>query len=77
MFKKLSLNETGTISNERNIFQLQSKKSILDVKDIPIRIQNGFINKYKFKKIIMFINKNTIKKIRVNKYFYVLDQLND
>lgn len=73
-FRELSFKETGSISNERNIFQLQSKKKrILDVKDIPIRIQNGFINNIQIQKgklyINIFINKNTTKKIQVNKLF--------
>ena len=58
-----------------NFINHLSRKKICspDVKDIPIRIQNGFINNIQIQKgklyINVFINKNTIKKIRVNKLF--------
>ena len=73
-FKKLSFQQTGSISNEKNIVQLQSKRNrILDIKDIPIKIQNGFIKNLQSRNGKLYINiltsKKTIKTIKINKIF--------
>jgi len=53
-FKKLSFNTTGTISNNKNISQLQIKSGeILQTQHLPIKIQNGYLESF-------FINKNKI-----------------
>lgn len=74
LFKKLSIEKTGSISNEKNIFQLQSlKNKILEVEDIPIKIQNGFLKNIQSHDgklyINILINKNKMKKIQVKKLF--------
>ena len=72
-FKNFPLMKQDPFQMKEIFSNYNLKKSILDVKDIPIRIQNGFINNIQIQKgklyINVFINKNTIKKIRVNKLF--------
>ena len=74
IFKKLSLEETGSMSNEKNIVQLQSTKNrILDIEDIPIKIQNGFIKNMQSQNGELYIDILTSEKknktIKVNKLF--------
>ena len=65
-FKKLSLKNTGTISNDIHISQLQNSAGhILKTKDIPISVQNGHIINFSINKNKIFIN---VKKSKNNKY---------
>ncbi len=74
LFKKLSIDKTGSISNEKNIVQLQSlKNKILEVEDIKIKIQNGYLKDIQSQNGKLYINiltdKNKIKKIHVKELF--------
>ena len=51
-FKKLSYDETGTISNNKNIYQIQNyQNKILQITDLPIKINNGYLLSFIIKKI--------------------------
>tara|TARA_B100000029_G_scaffold382361_1_gene377606 strand:- start:1385 stop:1915 length:531 start_codon:yes stop_codon:yes gene_type:complete len=56
-FKKLSFSETGTISNNKNIFQLQNKnRKIASTIDIVNKIQPGYIEDFYLDKKKIFVN---------------------
>jgi len=72
-FKKLSYKNTGTVSNNDNIHQIQnSQQEILKVTDLPILFKNGLLldfyskNKQIFLRIL-FDKNNKIKIVKVNK----------
>jgi len=69
-FKKLSYDETGTISNNKNIYQIQNyQNKILQITDLPIKINNGYLLSFiiKKKKIFLRIKDNYDNKFRVIK----------
>jgi|TARA_B110000285_G_scaffold235009_1_gene314171 hypothetical protein len=72
-FKKLSYKDTGTISNNNNIYQIQnSQNEILKFSDLPIKFNNGLLLDFfcKKKKIFLrihFEKNNKIKIVQVNK----------
>lgn len=73
-FKKLSFSETGTISNNKNIFQLQNKnRKIASTIDIVNKIQPGYIEDFYLDKKKIFVNirfsYKQKKKIQVKKLF--------
>ena len=73
--KKLSFRSTGTISNNNYIMQIQNDQNkILDIKDMKIRIKDGYLLSFKSKKnnlILNFLSKKNsqIKKLKVKKLF--------
>ena len=75
IIKKLSPNNTGTSTNNKNIVQLQTpQNSILKAQYIPIKIQDGYMEKFYLKKNIIYIdvlNKRKLKRetIQVKKLF--------
>ena len=73
-FMKLSFDKTGTISNQKNIVQMQNKKEeIITTSDFPFKIQNGYLLKFDVikKKIFLTLKNfnNLQKKITVNKLY--------
>ncbi len=73
-FEKLSFKNTGTISNNKNIYQIQTMDSkILKIENIPINIKNGHIISFFNKKKKLYVNikfsKKKIKTIFLNKLF--------
>ncbi len=56
-FMKLSFDKTGTISNQKNIVQMQNKKEeIITTSDFPFKIQNGYLLKFDVIKKKNFFN---------------------
>ena len=80
-FKKISYNSTGTISNSKNIYQMQSyNDKIFNLSHIPIKIDNYYLKNIFFKKKEMYINllkaKNKkIKKLKVEKLFLCIGSI--
>jgi hypothetical protein len=72
-FKKLSYEDTGTISNNNNIYQIQNyRDEILKFSDLPIKFNNGllldfFCIKKKIFLRIQFEKNNRIRIFQVNK----------
>ncbi len=49
-FKKLSFKKTGTVSNNKNIMQIQSREGlILKTEHLPIKIKNGYMFNFFYK----------------------------
>lgn len=71
--EKLCFNKTGTISNDNNIFQLQSKNGeIVKAKQFFSKVYNGYLDKFivKNNEIFIYIKKNnSFYKIKVKKLF--------
>ena len=70
LFKKISFADTGTISNNKNIHQLQNlEEKILQVTDLPIKIENGYVLNFfvKNNKIFITIINNKYKKLKTIK----------
>ena len=71
-FQKLSYEKTGTISNNKNIVQLQSTRGkILKSQDLPIKIQDGHLINFFIKKnkIFLLIKLQKLKKIEAKNLF--------
>lgn len=74
-FEKLSFRKTGTISNNKNIMQIQSREGlILKTEHLPIKIKNGYILNFFTKKKKLFINiknskKSKLQTLQVKKLF--------
>ena len=70
LFKKISYDNTGTISSNKNIYQLQNfKEKILQVTDLPIKVENGYVYNFyvKNKKIFIRVINNKYKKLKTIK----------
>ena len=62
----LSSKVTGTSSNNKNIYQLQTRfNSILKAQYIPIKIQDGYIEKFYTQKNKIYIKVKNKKKLRI------------
>jgi|TARA_B100001079_G_scaffold271211_1_gene287868 hypothetical protein len=74
-FEKLSFRKTGTISNNKNIMQIQSREGlILKTEHLSIKIKNGYIINFFTKKKKLFINiknskKSKLQTLQVKKLF--------
>ena len=67
LFKKISYSNTGTISNNKNIYQLQNlKEKIFQITDLPIKVENGYVLNFYIKnnKIFLTIKNNKYNKLR-------------
>lgn len=73
--KKLSFRNTGTISNNSDIMQLQNKKNrIFDIKNTKIKIKDGYLLSFLSKKnniILNYLSNNNsqIKKLKVKNLY--------
>ncbi len=72
--KKLSYKETGTISNNKNFHQLQTEfNKTIKAQDVPVKIENGYIEKFYVSGRKIYINiknkKKEVKKILVTKLY--------
>jgi len=80
IFKKLSFLETGTISNIKDIYQLQNdKKKIINTSDITDDIKSGYLESFyiKNKKIFanIFFSKKKRKKLKVKRLYLCIGSL--
>lgn len=66
-FKKLNIDTTGTMSNNKSIYQMQNKDDkIFDAQNLSKDLTNGYLLKFKLKKkkiILEFLDKKKQKKI--------------
>ena len=74
IFQPLSYKTTGTVSNNKNIYQLQSSDfNIFKVQDLPFKIKNGYVKKFyinKKKIYVELINSNfKVEKIQIKKLY--------
>ena len=80
-FKKLSFETTGTIANNKDIYQIQSDKNkIIQTQDLRINVKNAHIIKFfaKNKKIFIIIKDSfhkNYKKIEVKKLFLCIGSI--
>jgi hypothetical protein len=77
IIKNLSFIKTGTISNDKNIKQLQNTNgNILNTNDLFLKINDGYVLNFFIKRRLIHINtinsKNFIKKIITKKIFLCL-----
>tara|TARA_B100001057_G_scaffold501015_1_gene619714 strand:+ start:3679 stop:4719 length:1041 start_codon:yes stop_codon:yes gene_type:complete len=80
IFKKLSFKDTGTISNIKNIHQLQNvNKKILSTSDLVKNIQPGYIDNFSIKNrkiyVDIFFSTKLKKKIIVEKLYLCVGSL--
>ena len=66
-FKKLNIDSTGTMSNNKSIYQMQNKDDkIFDAQNLSKDLTNGYLLKFQLKKkkiILEFLDKKEQKKI--------------
>ncbi len=68
LLKKLSFKNTGTISNDSSIMQLQNQKNkILDIKNTKINIKNGYLLNFTSKKNYLILNYLSNKDSQIRK----------
>lgn len=72
IFKKLSFRETGTISNKKDIYQMQNKKGeIITSSDFSYKITNDHLIDFKVKNKKLFLNFTNRKIITKNVFLCV------
>jgi hypothetical protein len=79
IFKKLSFSETGTISNNKNIYQIQNKnKKIFSTIDLIDKITSGYLHSFYIKNKKIYVNIYYSKKkkiIEVNKLYLCIGSM--